>query len=109
MNCKQGDLAVIVNADNVENIGKIVRVLRLVSHGDCFPDINGLSATWIGDCTALWVVECDSPLSWEAYDGACKTLHLQRPFGDEYLRPIRDNDGEDETLQWAPVPTKETA
>ena len=26
---------------------------------------------------------------------------------DEHLRPIRDNDGEDETLQWAPVPSRE--
>lgn len=28
---------------------------------------------------------------------------------DESLRPIRDNEGEDETLQWAPVPVKELA
>ena len=28
---------------------------------------------------------------------------------DDHIVPIRDNDGEDETLQWAPVPVKELA
>lgn|GEM_PF-4828647 len=28
---------------------------------------------------------------------------------DDHIVPIRDNEGEDETLQWAPVPVKEIA
>ena len=28
---------------------------------------------------------------------------------DEHFRPLRDNPGQDETLQWAPVPHKEAA
>jgi hypothetical protein len=28
---------------------------------------------------------------------------------DHCVRPIRDNPGKDETLDWCPVPTKETA
>ena len=28
---------------------------------------------------------------------------------DAYLRPLRDNPGQDETLTWRDVPTKETA
>jgi hypothetical protein len=82
MNCKQGDLAVIVKVLNPKNsqiIGKIVRCIEPV-------------VSW--DNIAGWAV--DPPLSFAI------------GVADENLRPIRDNDGEDETLQWSPVPTKET-
>lgn len=30
-------------------------------------------------------------------------------IADEYLRPLNDKPGDDESLSWKPVPTKETA
>ena len=76
MNCKPGDLAIIVAAaSQKQHIGKIVKCLS-VYDGDAWntdPELKGVS----GRCCAWY---------------------------DAHLRPIRDTPGEDETLQWAPVP-----
>lgn len=75
MNCKQGDLAVIVKS-NFEKaaIGRIVRCVR-------FNDSFGMPA---------WEFEPHFNQYW-----VCR---------DEFLRPIRDQPGEDETLTWAGLP-----
>lgn len=79
MNCKTGDLAVIVRQPLTPYplMGLIVRCKE--------PSIHPLNGT----------------VGWRLYDAL--------PTGDEciadfLLRPIRDTPGEDETLQWAPVP-----
>ena len=79
LNCKAGDLAVIVCRNEVQHLGKIVQCISLWDEDSwiCEPDLKGFDG---------------APLAWV----------------DASLRPIRDNDGEDETLQWAQVPTKET-
>jgi hypothetical protein len=81
MNCKKGDLAWIVSD---LDYGKVVEVLD--GPNDCLWWIRGRNLTLddgrLGD-------EC-----W---------------IEDVNIRPIRDNPGQDETLDWAPVPTKETA
>lgn len=87
MNCKQGDLAVIVSSISGHE-GKIVRCVKFV--------MFNLRNRGLTDC---WITEPMLPNR----EGA------KVPCMDSQLRPIRDNDGEDETLQWAPVPTKETA
>lgn len=94
MNCKPGDLAVMVYS-TCGNEGKIVRC-----------------EVYIGDVLALWPDGTERTLvdAWRldqpvrGFDGRFTNL-----TPDAWLRPIRDNDGEDETLQWAPVPHKEVA
>lgn len=87
MNCKPGDLAVIVKS-SAGNEGAIVKIVEFVGK------VQG----------------------WGGYDRWRIDRKLKGDRGnltdtarDWNLRPIRDNDGEDETLQWAPVPVKEIA
>jgi hypothetical protein len=88
MNCKPGDLAVVVKS-YAGNEGKIVRVLQLNKKQQLFGP-NGL------EYGIVW--EIDPPLiGW----GGVK---LTKAMFDYQLRPIRDNDGEDETLTWAGKP-----
>ena len=84
MRCRQGDLAVIVRSV-AGNEGKIVRCVKFV------PDLvlcrpgNTLSPALPG-----WRVD---PPMWSAHGT------LSRHAFDYQLRPIRDNDGEDEILR----------
>jgi hypothetical protein len=83
MNCKPGDLAVVVRAYVAENLGKVCRVI-------------GPSRVKGWD----WELEFPHPVLWSggaiARDGRGQ---------DWQLRPIRNNDGEDETLTWAGKPS----
>lgn len=79
MNCKPGDLAVIVQSHDPRNIGKLVNVLRPYD-----------SRSWWITCTSvLHRLYSDCPPGAE-----CATY-------DAYLRPIRDpgDDAVDEMLQ----------
>jgi hypothetical protein len=88
MNCKPGDLAVVLRSI-CGNEGKIVRCVRFVGTKPIqFPEGTRL----VGN---LW--EIDPPLP--GFDGL---LALYATDGD--LKPIRDNDGEDETLSWKEKP-----
>ena len=95
MNCKQGDWAIVVHSV-AGNEGKIVRCVRLVGNELWVgPDgIAELSATW----------ELDRHLRNFGGD-------LTNRCMDKQLRPIRDNDGEDEILRIAgrPVDQREPA
>lgn len=93
MNCKPGDLAIII-ASSAGNEGKIVRCVRLLKANDYWFKPSGqryADATW----------EIDRLLP--DYAG-----HLGNTIGDSQLRPIRDpsEDAKDETLEWLPVPSK---
>lgn len=85
MNCKPGDLAVVVRSE-AGNEGKIVRVIRFIGFGERFAD----------DC---WHVE-------PALRG---THRMHNDVSDSRLRPIRDNDGEDEMLRIVGKPQEVTA
>lgn len=86
MNCRPGDLAVIVRATRIENLGKIVRCIRL--HTDPLRDADGMR--WrMAQAEPRWVI--DPPI--RNTEGV---RMLTAP--DSALRPIRDNDGTDETL-----------
>ena len=89
MNCKQGDLAIVVEAHGSfrSAVGRIVRC-------------EALSAKH----SAAWVV--DPPLTIQV--GIGHVLHCEA-VGDECLRPIRDpgDDAVDETLSWVPVPVRD--
>ena len=87
MNCVKGDLAIYVGT-RIEHIGKIVMCVRLAKEWEFAKNCrDGLPA---------WDVE--PPL----FGSNCSVY-------DYSLRPIRDQDGQDETLQWTDVPHKETA
>ena len=81
MNCKQGDLAVVVKATNPQNIGRIVSVLR----------------PWIDSGT--WVVRHHGR---PAVTGI--GLYWEPWCFDYELRPIRDIDGQDEMLRLVGLP-----
>ena len=89
LNCKEGDLAVIVRS-TAGNEGKIVRCVRLRGlKPQAYPDRVELAPSW----------EVDRPLvGWNGTVG--------NNIEDSRLRPIRDDDGEDEMLRIAGVPAR---
>lgn len=89
MNCKPGDLAVIVRSHDRRNVGKLVRVLRTYPRAE--------ASWWISSDSVLHGIYSDWPVGAEV------------GMFDSHLRPIRDPgaDAQDETLQWLPVPTTE--
>lgn len=90
LNCKPGDLAVIVRS-TCGNEGKIVRCIELHPAGtDNSPIFKG----------PIWEIDAPIPSTWGDQTPYCP---------DSQLRPLRDNQGADETLTWLDVPTKETA
>ena len=91
MNCKPGDLAVIISSDGGHNLGKIVRVLQL--HWSSEYDLDG--ARFNKSDGPRWILE--KPIDNIEGDPLFT-------FPDAALRPIRDSDGEDESLTWAGKP-----
>jgi hypothetical protein len=98
MNCKQGDLAVVVRAKRKENLGKILRCVRL--HTDKWRDADGRQWSDGPHEAPRWVVDKPVP-------NTCGVNIFTVP--DAVLRPIRPNEGEDETFQWAGKPKEVTA
>ncbi len=88
MNCKQGDLAMIVYSKcSPELIGSIVRCVRFE------PGPTGKPA---------WRIDRKLHSGKQVRPG----LTVEGDWWeDSTLRPIRDQPGEDETLTWAPVPS----
>lgn len=87
MNCKQGDLAVVVKSYRGFE-GRIVRCVRLVGNREW---VNlGVQPTWY----------VDPPFPVKDYP---------HHIADSQLRPIRDpgDDAQDESLSWLPVPSRE--
>jgi hypothetical protein len=93
MNCTQGDLAVIVRSW-AGNEGKIVRCIELVGL------LPASSPGGRARVVPIWRV--DRALM--AWDGTC-----DYEAADDQLRPIRDNDGEDEILTLVGKPEKVSA
>ena len=98
MNCKPGDLAYVIRSA-AGNEGKPVQVIN----ADVFELPGDLGLARYGH---LWRVRSGLPFN---------SLLTIAPgeefvFPDAWLRPIRDpgNDARDETLEWLPVPSRET-
>ena len=106
MNCKPGDLAVIVRCPDLWSKfrGRIVQVLRIApTHTFKLPD------GYVNEgCPAnVWLCELQSPMTVPLAGGlSCSARYVC--IRDAALRPIRDtgDDAQDETLQWLPVPSK---
>lgn len=94
MNCKQGDLAVIVRSVTGSNLGKVVRCLSYAG------EVYALRPEGTFGPFPRWKIDRELP----GWDG------VSRPYVfDKNLRPLRDNDGDDETLARASKPEQVTA
>lgn len=100
MNCKPGDLAVIIRGrtPGCKYVGSIVEVLKVERPTSIF----GL----------IWAVKFSRPLIGVALRKNGEVLGvsgLSTVHGcpDAWLRPIRDQPGADETLRWLDVPVPE--
>lgn len=104
MNCKPGDLAVVCRnlRPDSPNRGKIVRCLEVVPDGTILPPqyrwSSGERAQVMSG--AWWRVNVDITY---VNRGAGPTLCAPYIL-DRALRPLRPDDGEDETLTWAGKP-----
>lgn len=96
MNCKPGDLAVIVKS-RAGNEGRFVEVVN----GDVERLPGDLGMASFGP---LWRVR-----SYGSIRSSWGWLHEEFAFPDAWLRPIRNpgEDAKDETLQWKEVPAKQ--
>lgn len=91
--CKVGNLAFVVKSRSGKTIGLICTVICSASF-----DEDGYN----------WMVDFGKAVP--GTNGVGETVYKDRMVApDEWLRPIRDNPSEDETLTWAPVPHKEIA
>lgn len=100
MNCKPGDMAMVVRTlCTKENLGRVCRVVRPAVVGEILSGIRYLNPQSMG---MVWVVEGN--LLWLCESGIVKEVPL-RAMADEYLRPLRDpgEDARDETLNWLPL------
>lgn len=90
MNCKQGDLAIVVRSE-AGNEGKIVRCLELMIT-DTVVDLDGNSHPYALGVAPIWRV--DRPMNFaKVVDGEIKQA---MSCADEVLRPIR---GLDEVIE----------
>ena len=95
MNCKQGDLAIVVRSriPNSPNIGKIVRCLEFVPTNSIGSfGLKRLYDSWRVDTLILTVDDKGRPLGYSNMVSDC------------YLLPLRDDEGQDETITWAGKP-----
>jgi len=88
LNCKQGDLAIVVRSA-AGNEGKIVRCVKLTKGGGAL----GYGPRWRTEPVLIG------------------SNGMPRPPLDACLRPLRDSDGEDEVLRLVgrPIGDKEAA
>jgi hypothetical protein len=99
-NCKEGDLAVVVFSNTCpELVGRYVIVEHLWREGEKSEDGHKIKQTRPGSLT-WWVRSAVAGQKLPVRSTKGKFRHLfRRPCWDEMLRPIRDNDGEDEMLR----------
>lgn len=107
MNCKPGDLAVIVgfSPEHPHLTGRIVEVIEAAPSGCRFklPDGKTNQASRPG----TWVIRFQNIVDLTGLRGRPNGLYAA--CHDSNLRPLRDpgENAQDETLSWLPVPTTE--
>lgn len=94
LRCRPGDLAVVVKALSIpEHVGRFVIVERLADSSEYASGyVNG--AVWAVRSAAGGLLKCWFPSGRIAYVPVVFCA-------DAHLRPIRPNEGEDESLSWA--------
>jgi hypothetical protein len=92
MNCKIHDKAIVIRG---RNLGSVVFITKALSWPWSSWEVELLSGAWAEDqANGGWIRCAPGAIVWAP---------------DEILKPLRDKPGQDETLDWCPVPTKETA
>lgn len=76
--CKPGDLAVVVQAQHKENLGRIVKVLKL--HDRTGPLVYATDIV-------VWSAECPDPMKWTLNNRVY--MFKEGPIPDSSLQPIR--------------------
>lgn len=79
LRCKAGDLAVVIYAEHLHNIGLVVRVLHPYENGDIHLPGKGF----------LWEVECSQKQLWVSQRRAL--WRHRGPVPDAYLMPLSEN------------------
>jgi len=87
MNCKKGDIAVVVGG-KYGNEGRIVQCLRIATKEDF----------------KFYLTEYISAPAWIVDVALMGSLFATPIAPDKWLRPLRDNDGQDEMLRIAGLP-----
>lgn len=77
LRCKPGDIALVVRAEHLHNVGLIVKVLGPYGGGDIELPGRGF----------LWEVECKQLQMW-MMNGQVRWRH-RGPVPDDYLLPLR--------------------
>ena len=86
LNCKPGDLAVVITAYNPENIGTILRVIKKHHNQDALVDFKGAH---------IWLAEAPRPMT---YDIGGKMVRRRKgAVPDAILMPIRGLPSGDKT------------
>lgn len=89
MNCKPGDLAIVVNdIEYPQNNGALLRVVSRLRPSDRHP------FEW----------RCEPLSTFHFGERVCYPGHGVCVYRDIELKPLRDGDGQDETLAWAGLP-----
>lgn len=83
---KSGDLALIINSINEENIGRVVTVTGMTKKGDRIDQEDG--AHVISDIDGMVIVEGDIVVSAE-WLPSHKTIVRTHVFRQDYLMPLR--------------------
>jgi hypothetical protein len=104
MNCKPGDLAVVVRSKTPANMGKIVRVVQPYEPGQSgivLRDFDGF--VWLCDTAG-------SDLVWDSAWGCGLEYRRSGPVPDACLRPLRPGEDVDDNDVYDTVPSSpETA
>jgi hypothetical protein len=105
MNCKPGDMAVIVRSKFAPQlIGRIVEVLHSAPNNRPFRLPNGQSHEPLSGSRFYWVCKFQNQI--EAPTDAVYIKTIYAPVPDECLRPIRDQPGDDEMLRITGLPSE---
>lgn len=106
MRCRPGDLAVVVGPGVVTTglLGRFVIVERLVAIGEEIVPGHYADADF-GDAWWCRAASSDGKLPFGVDPWTIEVL--RRPVCDSILRPIRPNEGEDETLSRARRPVED--
>ena len=86
MNCKPGDLAIVVRS-MCGNEGRVLKCIRLLSFAECVQEQHISDFVW----------ETDTPILDSCGDRMCRCE-------DSILRPIRDGEGNESWFKAAPLP-----
>jgi hypothetical protein len=91
--CSVGDLAVVINAHNATNLGRVVRVIRLQESSDSIrlPASNGV----------VWFVRLvgRGRMTWSQKDSTKTWRRAAGPAPDSYLQPLKGRTGDQGTAR----------